>query len=188
MKAKTLKALDELIAALEGVKDALEAETTKSGDSADDGDNGKVSGRNKKAGAGGVPAKGKKPRPVPDDDADVDGDDDADADAEEGDDDLPDPKAAVKGKAAAAKKPAAAAKGKAKKGGDEADLDTVKEKLTAVINEESLGKARVLKILGKYGAARSAELDESDYPAVIKACNTALAETAGAADDADDDV
>ena len=186
MKAKTLKALDELIAALEGVKDALEAETTKSGDSADDGDNGKVSGRDKKAGAGGVPAKGKKSRPVPDDDADVDGDDDADADADADaeDDDLPDPKAAVKGKAAAAKKPAAAAKGKAKKGGDEADLDTVKEKLTAVMNEESLGKARVLKILKKYGATRSAELGEDDYAAVIKACDVALAETT----DADDDV
>ena len=182
MKAKTIKALDGLIAALEEVKDALEAEATKSGDSADDGDTEQVSGRGAKAKSGSVPAKGKKPRPVPDDDADVDGDEDTGADAE--DDDLPDPKAAVKGKAAAAKKPAAAAKGKAKKGGDEADLDTVKEKLTAVMNEESLGKARVLKILKKYGATRSAELGEDDYAAVIKACDVALAETT----DADDDV
>lgn len=181
MKAKTIKALDGLIAALEECKDALEAEANKSGDSADDGDNGKVSGRNKKTGAGAVSGKGAKSRPASDDDASVDGDDDPDAD----DDELPEPTAAVKKSKTAPAKKTTAAKGKTKKGDDEPDLDTVKEKLTAVMNEESLGKARVLKILKKYSATRSAELDESDYAAVIKACNAALAETAT---DEDDDV
>jgi hypothetical protein len=70
--------------------------------------------------------------------------------------------------------PTKTAKGKAKKEA-EADLDTTREKLTAVMNTESLGKATVVKILKKFGATKSAELEEDDYAGVIKACDAALA-------------
>jgi hypothetical protein len=180
LKAKTIKALDAVIAALEEWSEALKSEADKSGDSVDDEDTGSVSGRGKPAKAAPVPGKGKTARPAPDDDDDVDGEDDSD-----GDDDLPAAKPAVKGKAAA--KPAAksAAKGKAKASED--NIDTVKEKLTAVMNEGSLGKARVVKILKKFGATRSSELDEGDYAAVIKACDAALAAAAALADAGDEE-
>ena len=182
VKAKTIKAYDSLIAALEELKDALSAEATKSGSAADDEDPGEVPRRGRPAKAASVPAAGKKSRAVPDDDDDVDGDTDDDSE----DDDLPPAKPAVaKGKPAAKTAAKPAAKTAAKKGG--ASLDTVKEKLTDVMNEESLGKARVLKILKKHGAARSADLAEEDYAAVIKACDAAMAEVASADDDGEDD-
>lgn len=188
MKAKTIKALDAVIAGLEELKDALEAEASKSGSDAGDADTGKVSGSKKPAKPGGVPAAGKKSRPAPDDDDDVDGDaDDADADDDaDEEDELPPPKTSVKGKTAAktAAKPAAktAAKGKAK--ANEVTIEEVKDKLTEVMNHESLGKAAVLKILKKHGAAKSAELDEADYAAVVAACTKALD---AAEDDEDED-
>ena len=198
MKAKTIKALDALIAALEELKEALESEANKSGGSADEPAAGKVSGSKGKTKAGGVPAAGKKSRAVPDDDGDVD-EPDADADdtdADDDDDDLPPPKAAkgktaapVKGKAAKEEPPVkgkAAAKGKKATDETDGDLDAVKENLTAVMNHASLGKERVVKILKKYGATRSAELGEDDYGAVIAACKKALAEVADS-DDGDDD-
>lgn len=181
MKAKTIKALDAIIAGLEELKEALSSEASKSGGDADDEDTGKVSGRKGKAAPAKVPAAGKKSRPVPDDDDDLDGDDSAGSEEEDlGDDDgdVEPPK----GKKAAAKSApvkgkAAPAKGK-KPAADEDEgptLDTVKEKLTAVMEEESLGKPKVLAILKKFNAARSSDLDESDYPAVIKACDKLLA-------------
>lgn len=196
MKAKTIKALDALIAALEELKEALELEANKSGGSADEPAAGKVSGSKGKAKADGVPAAGKKSRAVPDDDGDVDDtdtDDDSDTDD---DDDLPPPKAAkgkaaapVKGKAAKEEPPAkgkAAAKGKKATDEEEGDLDAVKEALTEVMNHADLGKERVVKILKKHGAAKSADLDEDDYAAVITACKKAMAEVADSDGDDDD--
>lgn len=81
-----------------------------------------------------------------------------------------------------AAKPAAKTAAKGKKpvtDEDEITLDTVKEKLTAVMNNPDLGKEIVKKILGKYGATRSAELDEEHYEAVCKICDKKLAEVAG---------
>jgi hypothetical protein len=172
LQAKTIKALDALIAALEECADALKAEANKSGDTPDDEDTGSVPRRGRPAKSGAVSGKGKAARPAPDDDDDMDGD--ADDSADDGDDDLPPAKAPVKGKAPA--KPAAKPAAKGKKVEAEADIDAVKEKLTAVMNEDSLGKDRVVRILKKFGAARSSDLDEGDYAAVIKACDVALAE------------
>lgn len=175
MKAKTIKAIDAIIAGLEELKEALASEASKSGGDADDEGAGKVSGRGGKAAAGKVPAAGKKSRPAPDDDGDVDGDDDA------GDDDgevEPPKKAGVK----AGAKPAAKGKASAKDE-DEPDLDAVKAKLTAVMNEEELGKPKVVAVLKKFNATKSAELDESDYAAVIKACDKLLASVAPADED-----
>lgn len=178
MKAKTIKAIDSIIAGLEELKEALESEASKSGGDADDEDTGKVSGRKGTAKAGKVSAAGKKSRPAPDDDDDLDGDADASSEDEDvGDDGDVDP---PKGKKPAAK--AAPVKGKAaakgKKTDDDDDgptLETVKEKLTAVMEEESLGKPKVLAVLKKFGAAKSSDLEEGDYPAVIKACDKLLA-------------
>ncbi len=190
MKAKTIKALDAIIAGLEELKEALELEASKSGSGADDADTGKVSSARKPAKSAGVPAKGKGSRPAPDDDDDLD---EADADADDSDDEddeddaPPPPKAAVKGRTKAAAAPAAkkakptATKGKA------VTIDAVKEKLTEVMTEASLGKAAVLKILKKHGASKSSELDEDDYAAVIKACDAALATVEESDDDEGDD-
>lgn len=189
MKAKTIKALDAVIAGLEELKEALEMEASKSGSAADDEDSGKVSGPGKKAKAAVVPAAGKKSKaaPPPDDDEDDDDGVDGDDDADDEDDDLPPPKTPVKGKAAApAAKKTAAKKGKAEEA--TATIGKVKEKLTAVMNEATLGKAAVLKILKKHGATKSAELEEEDYAAVIKACDAALASVPDEADDEDEDV
>lgn len=193
MKAKTIKALDAIIAGLEELKGALEIEASKSGGAADDEDTGKVSGSKAPAKAGRVPAKGKPARPAPDDDDDVDdgdSDDADDSDDEDDEEDLPPAKAPVKGKPAAktAAKPAAktAAKGKAK--GKEVTLDEVKEQLTAVMNNGALGKKAVLGILKKYDATKSAELDESDYAAVVKACAAAIESASADSDDEDEDV
>ena len=185
MKAKTIKALDAVIAGLEELKEALESEASKSGSGADDAGPGKVSGSKKPAKSAGVPAKGKGSRPAPDDDDDVDDGDEPD-DTDD-DDEVPTPKAAVKGKAAAVKgKAAAATKGKSKAKA-EATLEDVKTALTNVMNEGSLGKAAVLKILKKYGAAKSSDLEEDDFAAVIKACEAQLAAVETDEDDEDDE-
>jgi len=134
--------------------------------------------------------QGKGSRPAPDDDDDVDDGDDADTDDgdDEDEDDVPPPKAAVKGKAKAAAPAPAAKKGKAAAAkGKAVTLDAVKEKLTEVMTEASLGKAAVLKILKKHGATKSSELDEEDYAAVIKACDAALATVEAEDDDEGDD-
>jgi hypothetical protein len=176
LKAKTIKALDTIIAGLEELKVCIEAVTTKSGGGADDEDTGEVPRRGKPAKAAAVPAARKKSRAVPDDDDELDGD--ADGDGEEGDDDDDLPPAKPAAKKVAAKK-APAKKAAADDGDDE--FETVRASLTKVMNVESLGKPRVLKILKKYGAERAADLDAGDYAAVLKLCKAALAE-------ADDDV
>ncbi len=189
MKAKTIKALDAVIASLEQLKEALESEATKSGGGSDDEDTGKVSRTGKSAKAAGVPAKGKKPAAEPEDSDDDDLDDGGDDDDDDDGDELPLPKGGkVAAKTASAKK-AASAKDKAKKGDDEkVTLDTVKAKLTEVMNTASLGKGKVVAILKKYGATKSSELDESEYAAVVKACDTALALAGDDEGDDDDDV
>lgn len=176
MKAKKIKALDTIIAGLEALKECLDSEASKSGDSADDEDTVEVPKRGKSAKAAAVPAARKKSRAVPDDDDDLDGDDAGDDDDGE-EDDVPPAKAAAK--KVAAKKTAAAPAGK------NAAFEKVRTALSSVLEHESLGKARVLKILKKYGAERAADLEATDYPAVLAACKTALASVA---EEEDDDV
>ena len=187
MSAKTIKALDAVIAGLEELKDALELDASKSGSAAGDEDTGTVSvGRPKKPKNDAVPAKGKKSRPVPDDDDDVAGDadeDEADDDDAEEEDDLPEPKAAVKG--AAAKKVApvkTAAAGKA--GSKEMSFEDFKSKLQASI--KVIETEGVRKVLKKFGAARASEVEQADYAKVLKSCDAAV--KAAADDEADDEL
>lgn len=182
ISAKALKALDTLIAALEEVKEVLETETSKSRGDADDADSGEVSRSRSKAKPASVPAKGKKSRPDPDDADDLD-DGDVDADADD-DDEFTDPEEApvkpAKGKkpAPAAAKKAAGKKAKPAADDDDDDSDSlagVKRRLTSINNHKELGMPFVKKVLSRFGAERSADLDESDYGSVSAAADKMLA-------------
>lgn len=210
MKAKTIEALDSLIAALENLKEALEGEASKSGDSADDESSGKVSGSKRKAGAAAVPSKGKgkagkKGGARDDDDDDSDGSDDEDDEDSDssgaGDDDddddesTPPPKGvkagkAAKGKPAKEEKPAKGKKAKASKADDDDDAITqekVRALATSIIQKSEDGKKIVLGVLGKYKAKRIADLEESDYEAVHGKLTKELAKLSDEDDDEDDD-
>ena len=206
MKAKTIEALDGVISALEELKEALEAEASKSGDDADAENTGKVAGRKGKTGSGAVSSSGKgktRGKAATSDDDDADGnaagdDDDNDSGDAGDDDDSPPPKPkGLKDKAgkAAAGKPAAKTTGKAKpkvvKEPDEFDADAVRDLLNTIITEFEGGRDEALKILKKFDAQKVAELDKDadTYESVWRAAfkRYKVLKAAAAEDTSDDE-
>jgi len=174
MKAKTIEALDGVISSLETLKEALEAEASKSGDDADDEGSGKVAGRKAKAGAAAVPAKGKGKAgskapvedvddvddPAADDDDDVDGTGTDDDDGDEAPPAKPLKDKGGKTKPAAKTAPAKTAKAKTITEPDEFDEDAVRDLMNAIVKLSDDGMTDVRAILKKFDAQKVADLDD----------------------------